>query len=187
MPHDDRLIIALSGGPGSGKTTVAGALAAKLGGTAAGFGDYVRHLAVAGGATTDRATLQRIGREAVEQDPASFVSGFLDWAKITLDKPVIIEGVRHVAIDAALRAWAQGLGRRYLLILLDVSAEDRAERRCKGDVEALRHIDEHAVERETVEALPSKAELIVDGTGPIDDVLALIARSAPADLRAALA
>lgn len=171
MSSPGGLTIALAGGAGSGKTTVACALADRLGGHVAGFGDFVRHLAAQEG--TGRPDLQRLGQRRVEMDPAGFVRAFLAWAAPPCGS-LIIEGVRHEAVDRTLRAWASSEGRGYTLVLIDTSAKDRAARRTDGDLDGIRAIDEHPVERETAQNLPWVADAVVNGSGNVGEVLARV-------------
>lgn len=174
MPRPGGLTIALAGGAGSGKTTVAGALGDRLGAQVAGFGDFVRHIASQAGLETGRGELQRIGQERVERDPDGFVQAFLAWASPTPQRPLIIEGVRHEAINRALRTWALAQDRDYALVLIDTPEGERASRRTDGDLTGIRAIDDHSVERETAEALPRVADTIVDGSRDASEVLASI-------------
>ena len=172
MSSPDGLTIALAGGAGSGKTTVARALADRLGGHVAGFGDFVRDLA-AQQEGTGHPNLQRFGQSRVERDPAGFVRAFLAWAAPPW-APLIIEGVRHEAVDRTLRAWASSEGRPYALVFIDTSVGDRAVRRTGGDLAGIRAIDEHPVERETARDLPRVADALVNGSGSVGEVLARV-------------
>ena len=179
MPGTRRLTIALAGGAGSGKSTIARELAARLDGAVSSFGDYVRHLAAEQGEPVERSTLQRIGQGHVEADARAFVLAFLDWTSPTGDQPLIVDGVRHASVDDALRAWAVASNRDYVLILLDTSVHERAGRRHDGDEREIRKIDDHPVERETADTLPGIADLVVDGDGAPEDVIARIVAAAP--------
>jgi cytidylate kinase len=186
LPRARQLIIALAGAPGSGKSTIARLLAAKLDGTVASFGDYVRHLASAAGEGTKRSTLQRIGQGLVESDPEAFAREFLDWASPATGQAMIIDGVRHLVIDQVLRAAADERGRDYFLVLLEAPISERATRRCAGDLDALRRLEDHPVEREAATRLPNIADIIVDGSRDPDAVIALIASNAPRTVAALL-
>jgi cytidylate kinase len=164
VPRPGGLTIALAGGVGSGKTTVARALAHRLGGDVVGFGDYVRVLASQAGAGTERPDLQSLGQSRVDQDTETFVRAFLAWAAPPVRRPLVIEGVRHEAVDRALRAWAASEDRDYALILIDTSAEERAARRTNGNLAGIRAIDRHLVERETAQSLPHVADAVVNGS-----------------------
>jgi dephospho-CoA kinase len=177
VPRASRLTIALAGGVGSGKTTVARALADRLGGHVVGFGDFVRLLASRAGKETGRSDLQRLGQERIEQDTPYFVREFLKWAAPPAQRPLIIEGVRHEAVDLALRAWAIAENREYSLILIDTAAEERAVRRTDGNLANMHAIDQHLVERETAETLSRSADAIVDGSGHGGEVLARVVKA----------
>ncbi len=174
MPGTRRLTIALGGAPGSGKSTIAGGLAERLGGEAASFGDFVRHIASQEGRGHDRATLQGIGQARVEEGAEAFALAFLEWAKPDADRPVIIDGVRHRDVDASLRSWASRNGRDYALVLIDASVYERARRRHGGNEGEVGAIDAYPAERETRDVLPGVADLVVDGDGRPDEVVARI-------------
>ena len=171
------LAIALAGGAGSGKSTIAAELAKRLNGRAVGFGDYIRHLASTMGRPIDRGSLQQIGQEHAEQGSEIFVANFLDWARLASGQDVVIDGVRHASVDQALRAWASSNGRYYALILLDASMDLRAERQFDGNQEAIHHLDAHPVERETRHTLPMIADLVVSAEGSPEEIVARIAAS----------
>ena len=179
MPGTRGLTIALAGGVGSGKSTIARELAAKLDGVVASFGDYVRHIAGEAGEPADRLSLQRVGQELVDADTPGFVRSFLKWASPPPGRSLIIDGVRHAAVDNALRAWAEASNVDYALIVLNASTRERAERRHNGDQDEIRRIDDHPVERESVELLPRHAEVLVNASGSLCEVIARIAAAAP--------
>lgn len=173
MSGTSGIVVALTGGAGSGKSTVGRALADRLGGEVASFGDYVRHLANEHPAGADRPVLQQIGQARVDDDPEAFVCDFLTWASPG-DAPLVLDGVRHLAIDRTLRRWAATVNRHYILILIEASLEIRADRRSDGDISRIRSIDAHPVEHDISETLPSVAEVIVDGNGTVEEVVGRI-------------
>ena len=179
-PLPRQLTIALAGTPGSGKSTVARLLAAKLDGIVVSFGDYVRHIAASARENNNRSTLQRIGQDLVENDPEGFVRDFLDWASPDPDRVLIIDGVRHAVIDAVLRSTAAERDSEYLLVLLEAPIAIRATRRCAGNEDDLRKLEDHPVEREAATRLPSIADIVIDSSGEPSQVVAAIAANAPA-------
>jgi cytidylate kinase len=182
LPRTRQLTIALAGAPGSGKSTIARLLAARLDGAVVSFGDYVRHLATSARENNERSTLQRIGQDLVRNDPEGFVRAFLDWASPHPNRVLIIDGVRHAIIDDILRSTAARRDSDYLLLLLQAPIAIRAIRRCAGNESDLRQLEDHPVEREAATRLPSIADLVVDSSGEPSQIIALIARSAPPEI-----
>lgn len=179
MPGVRRLTIAIAGVPGAGKSTLASELAAKLNGEVSSFGDYVRYLAEKNGESTERTNLQRIGQERVEADAESFVTSFLEWASPTAERPLIIDGVRHLIVDRALRTWAESTKSDYLLILLRALDTVRAERRYGGSEAEMHRIEDHPVEREAFTELPAAADIVVDPKDELQETLEQLAKAIP--------
>jgi cytidylate kinase len=160
-----RLIIALSGLPGTGKTTLGRALANLTGGKLLSFGDHVRTLAERAGRPLERSELQAIGDAAVAADPRSFVNDALagldnHWNVLILD------GVRHVSVFEALKQFAGQHGVALRLIHLATSAEVRRNRLRERGVS--RHdantAERHPVEADGRQALSNLADLQVDAS-----------------------
>ncbi len=162
-------------------------LAARLNSVASSFGEYVRYLAAAAGEDTERQSLQHFGQRLVEADTEAFVDSFLKWAFPSTGDALVIDGVRHVAVDKALRMRSAASGHDYFLILLETSFADRAKRRPETVEAELLKLEDHPVEREAVTALPQVADIIVDGSGDQADVLSRIALAAPKRLASFLA
>jgi dephospho-CoA kinase len=175
MPSFGELIVGLSGQAGSGKSTLAQFLASRLDGETASFGDFVRHLAALQGASTDRRSLQEIGEAAVRDGAESFVAKFVAWATPSQGRAFIVDGIRHIAIDEAMRAWAATISRTYVALMVTANDDVRADRRTTGDRAALAMLDAHPVEQETVTALPTVADLVVqenwDGEALLESIL----------------
>ena len=177
-----KLVVALAGAAGSGKSTVGRMLADRLHGELASFGDFVRHLASELGESHDRETLQRIGQSRIDDDAQRFINQFLSWAAPADDSPMVIDGVRHVAVDQILREWCIAQKQNYFLILINASEGERARRRHGGNEQEVQRIDKHRVERETADALPQVADFVIDGDGTPDTVIGRIVASAPVDI-----
>jgi cytidylate kinase len=157
-------MVGISGFSGSGKSTLGRSPVVALDGTFGSFGDYVRHLAQERGASTERRFLQEIGEAEVRHDVGEFVRDFLAWATPSVERALVVDGVRHVAVDDALRGWSEGAGRRYVRVHVIVSSQLRPKRRTVGDGAALKAIDSHPVEREAAMVLRLGADLVVDET-----------------------
>lgn len=172
------LVVALSGQAGSGKSTLATHLAGRLNGDVASFGNFVRHLAEIQGASPGRRSLQEIGEAAVRAGAKAFVADFIAWADPAPERTLIVDGIRHIAVEDAMRAWAATAGRRYVAVAVTASEALRADRRTMGDQAALRLIDSHPVEQESATALPLQADIVVEENWDGDAVLQSILRAA---------
>ena len=168
----DRLIIAVSGLPGSGKTTLARGLADATGGRVLGFGNYVRGLAALRGRPDDREELQDLGDAAVAANPAAFLADAIATAGDDWDV-LILDGLRHRALLAPLRAAARERGARFFHIHLALARAKRLARLLSRGVglEAARAADAHHVEADGRSALAKEADLCVDGALPPSEVL----------------
>ncbi len=180
MSGAGQLIVGLSGQAGSGKSTLARFLADRLDGETASFGDFVRYLASVQGASAERRSLQEIGESAVRGDADAFVADFIAWATPSPGRAFIVDGIRHIVIDKAMRAWAAAAGRNYVAVVVIATDEARADRRTMGDRAALAMLDAHPVEQESVTALPTVADLVVrenwDGDAVLTSILEVASR-----------
>lgn len=167
MSQPIELIVGIAGNSGSGKSTLASALAIALDGETASFGDFIRHIASVGARSLRREDLQEIGQALVERDPGEFVASFLSWRNPDLSKPLIIDGVRHLSVDEAIRVWANSRGARYASILVSAPVQIRADRRANGDVSQLANADLHPVEREAAQFFDGIADFVLDGSGDV--------------------
>lgn len=173
-----RALIAIAGGAGSGKSSIASALAEILEGQQASFGDAVRAEAKRRGLDADdRTTLQDLGNDLINEGWGSFVGRVMATVANDVDV-VVIEGVRHHDAIAGLRS-ASG-GRTVLTVFVRTSLSVRIERltdrdgKTRAEVEvAIAHSNEHEVE-----SLEEVADLVVDNDAPLDiDALAALVRA----------
>lgn len=176
------MIITLAGAIGSGKSTLATELAAELGAPRAGFGDYVRHLAGEMGLdVANRTVLQDLGHERVEADARSFLDGALAWSGHEPGADLVLDGLRHMKILAALQARAQALNDPMVLIYLDTPIDVRHARVASRGISLAKMTadEQHPAELDLYEALRAAADLIVPGERPVqtlrDEVLAFLA------------
>jgi hypothetical protein len=95
-------VLAIAGPIGAGKTTTAAALGHRLGWRHTGYGDVIRTIAASSCASGDRATLQQIGLDLIAAGWESFTRRVLDHAGWAAGRPLILDGLRHLAGGAAL-------------------------------------------------------------------------------------
>jgi dephospho-CoA kinase len=157
------MIVGIAGKIASGKSTLARALAARLGAKHLGFGDYVRATAQSRGLDhTDRLTLQNLGQQLVTDDPAAFVCGILSWADYkSAHRPIIFDGVRHNVVWEQIMEFARRNGDNAILVYLDMPESRRQARlAARGlDKEAASAFDQHSSEREIDTHLQSAVNL----------------------------
>ena len=154
-------VICLSGAPGSGKTTIAKAVAGQIGRQCGSFGDYVRSRAREQGLGADRGSLQRLGQSLVDQGPRDFCQATLDWLGWTPPHGLILDGLRHVSVYEALQALVHPI--EVSLIFIDVdqgTQRDRLKSRSGEDLSQALMTD--PTERE-IASLRDRADLIVSG------------------------
>jgi cytidylate kinase len=174
----DRLIIALSGLPGTGKTTLARALAEKLNGAYLGFGDHVRKLAREQDRASDRSSLQDLGETLVRDDPQGFTNGVLaqaphDW------KVLVVDGVRHLSVLDVLRDYARQSDASLQLIHLTVDMPVRIDRIVArgADPSTAPTAERHASERDVSQRLADSANICLDGSKPVEQLIVAALRS----------
>lgn len=163
-------ILAFSGGIGSGKSTLSIAVAQKLGWKRASFGDYVRHIAMQLGIEGSREKLQEIGASLVE-NPDDFCLSILKQISWQSGQHVVVDGIRHLKIIDSLNRVTQS---NIYLIFVDVEDNIREGRHKKRDgVENtnIEQIESHSTELEVKNILAARADLIVDGTRSITDIV----------------
>ena len=166
--------VALAGRIGSGKTSVAIALAHRLGWPYVGFGDYVRSEAVRQGLDPEsREVLQRLGQDLLRQDLDGFCRAVLAQSDRAPRQGLIVDGVRHIAVLDTLRRLLAPIPVR--LIYLAVSNDVRQLRldaagRCAGCDAA--GAEDHPSEMLAALSLPATADAVLDGNRDLDAVVA---------------
>lgn len=169
-------IIAFTGLPQTGKTTLARRLADHLQCKFVSFGDFVRNEAKKVGiANPIRKDLQDIGQRLVETDVVTFCRDVLQTVSFSPDEQIVIDGVRHVE---ALRAISSLSQRQPIkLIHLFASLDIRKARGAPDAVDSeLTAIDAHEVESQTERELRDLADLVVDASANADESFARIVR-----------
>lgn len=172
------MIFGIAGKIASGKSTLARALAARIGGERLGFGDYVREVARSKGLDfTDRNVLQELGQQLVTADPAAFVGGILRNANYASGRPIVFDGVRHVVVWNEIADVARLSGDAATLVYLDMPEEIRRARlAARGlSITAASAFDKHVSEQELDGDLQTAATMKLDArqetTALVDAIL----------------
>lgn len=163
MGNPDRarpVVIGFAGYKGSGKTTVASAVAQHTEGVVASFGAYVRTRAAPG---ADPIALADLGAQLLASlGPEHLVAETIAAAAWDGSRTLIIEGIRHVSVlDILLRIFP-----RLRLVFIDAPNALRSQRlheRDGLDENAIAKLHSHSTES-GVEALRARADLVIDGS-----------------------
>jgi cytidylate kinase len=166
------LLACFSGEIGSGKSSVSTAVAQALGWRRTSFGDYLREqIASRGGNPDDRKSLQNLGQALVDADPAAFCRDVLAAGGFSPGDDFIIDGIRHVSIFESLARVSQPSEAK--LLFLGAGEVARTVRiKSRADAEDFARASAHRVEAELSDALPDRADSIVDANQPIESVIA---------------
>lgn len=162
-------VICFSGRIGSGKTSVSRPVADRLGASWTGFGDFVRATAAESGLDpSSRVVLQDLGAKLIRENGIGWLCSQV-IARATWDgkRALVIDGVRHVPVfEEIIR---QAAGHATVLIYL---AFDGSRQGSSGlDTEARQRVEQHSTERDVLDALPLRADLVVSADAPLESVV----------------
>ncbi len=167
------IVLGLSGPSGAGKTSVSKAIADTLGWPRASFGEYIRTYARSQGLDeSSRDILDDLGTQLVERGATDFCRMVLTHFNWRSGEPLIIDGVRHEQVAKALRQLVAPMDFR--IVYLDIDDNTRKERLLHDhDVreEEIERMDSHLTEREVKEHLPQIADLRLQATRPLKDIV----------------
>lgn len=162
------LAVGLSGRVGSGKTSLASALAEHLQCPRASFGDYVRSVAAGRGLDAeDRSVLQDLGDELIAtQGWTPFCQSVLDQAGYA-DGSVVVDGLRHAQAAATMRALLAPTPWR--LVAVDSENEVRLSRlAARGVVGADAHTADTHPNEAQVGAVMDSADFVVSDDSTVE-------------------
>lgn len=169
------LVIGLAGNKGSGKTTIAEALALRINATILSFGAYVRTKAAG---TLDAVQLADLGARLLDaQGPRAFIDDAISTLAWDGHSPLIIEGIRHTRILDALLARFPHMKLAYVTAP-NAIRDDRLKARDDLDLAAITALGRHSTETE-VSALEARASWAVDGTDAQNAALVIAREVAP--------
>jgi hypothetical protein len=113
----------------------------------------------------------------VDADPVMFCQDVLDFGGFTPAASFIVDGIRHVYIYDILSGLAAPAAAR--LIFLQAAEATRTTRvEAREDREDLARADLHRVEAELRDALPRRADAVIDAERSFDEVVAACIDSA---------
>jgi dephospho-CoA kinase len=167
-----RLLIAVVGQAGAGKTTFIEVLAQQFCAPTVSFGGFVRDEAQRRGLPLDRPTLQSLGQQLIATYGSANFARLVVASHAGSQDLLLIDGVRSVEVWETVRVMAQ----RTVLIYLDVPDTVRAARiaeRDQQDRSIVAMIMQHPLEL-SVPALRPYADLVSRGEN-IDQLVAQVA------------
>lgn len=175
---NNELVIGVIGKIASGKSSLARTLSSAYGCPYVSFGDEVRRVAGERNLPDSREILQAIGAELVATKPVEFCEAVLAQSSWTKSRCMIIDGIRHVQIVEILRRMVAPSGLR--LVFVETPEDVRDERLARESVrnaEARHRIEQHSTEAQVDSILAQMADLVVDGTKPVDQLVTEIKNS----------
>ena len=135
-------------------------LSNELGCPLVSFGEVPALALIAGETHPSREALQDLGQELVRREPEAFCRGALSSATLRQDGPVVIDGLRHIALLPVLAKLLEG--RHLIVIFVDAPVEERVERLGGGlTVADLNKIDAHPVEAQLAQ-IRERADIVID-------------------------
>lgn len=169
------LVIGFSGKIASGKTALSTYVAEQLGWPRVSFGDYVRSVAQQKGLGLDRNVLQDLGAKLLKSDPYSFCRSVLCEADWSPGQSLIVDGIRHYEIINHIKTIIAPS--QFCLVVVATSEFERHARlrsRASYDLKIQNTIESHSTEFDVNNTLPMHADLIVDGTEEINNIVGQI-------------
>jgi len=161
--------LGISGRIGSGKTSLAVALAERLNCPRASFGDYVRSVAADRGLdASQRDVLQEVGNDLIGAGWDAFCTAVLGTARYS-GGSVVVDGIRHMDAAQTMRTLVAPTPWRLVAVESESAARlSRLAARGVGDASATK-ADSHRNEGE-VESVMSSADLVISGDSTVADI-----------------
>lgn len=168
-------ILAVSGAIASGKTTFSRHIATAFDWPWTSFGAYVRTEACRRGLLDDRPTLQQLGDDLIAQGQESFCHAVLAAAGWSPGSPMILDGIRHVAVVHTLRTLVAP--QPLILVYVNVPEDVRTARlQARGiDLSTQQQHDAHGNESDVLTTLPQMADVVLDGSLELDVLTSALA------------
>jgi cytidylate kinase len=169
------MIIAVAGGRGSGKTTIAEALSKILDSYMVSFGTYVRAIAKRQG-IVDPLQLQAFGESLIKAGVDDFVASVLTMNGSKLDSDdcnIVVEGVRHSSVVKSLTKYGMSMG-GFRMIYLEAPIEIRMARLAlRGEESSTSFsLEMHNMEKQLKNEILTDATTVIDASSTFEKVLA---------------
>jgi dephospho-CoA kinase len=170
--------IVFSGRFGSGKTTLAHATAASLGGGYAGFGATIKRIAIEHSLPITRENLQALGEQLVRERAEELCRRVIAERQPNDAARSIIDGLRHKEVYDILRRLSGP--KRLLCVFVDIPDDIRIQRiKAREPLSDLQisQIDNHSTEIQVGTVIRSLADISVDNSKSIRAVVDEIVRA----------
>lgn len=165
-------VVGFAGAIGSGKTSLSRAVASDLACTWVSFGDYVRKEATDRGCAQDRRSLQLVGESLIQEGWVKFCLGVLSQADWRPGQNLVIDGIRHA--DGVLALTSLVEPSTFHLVGTSLDSKRRWARKCNGGAiarEVARSVESHSTEIEVESRVIPSADLVVDGSRPVEELV----------------
>jgi len=164
------IVLGFAGSIASGKSTLSSKVAEALHWPRVSFGDYVRSVARLRGFPELREVLQAVGAELVEDDIEQFCRAVLAQVNWQPGQPLVIDGIRHVAVLTALRQLVAPMELYLIFIVVDESVRAvRLLERGKSNPTSYQLLELNSTEQQVKGYLENMADLVVDSTCSIEE------------------
>jgi len=164
-------ILGFAGRIGSGKSTISRMISQILGWPCLSFGDCVRTIAKERGLSVDRESLQKLGQSLIDTDCEGFCKRVLSSYGNTKSQSVVVDGIRHTKVINTLKQLINS--NDFVLIFVDTPENillKRLDSEKNLNKKQLKELESHATEAEVNNAIRGLADLIVDGSKPVNDI-----------------
>ncbi len=162
-------VICFSGRIGSGKTSVSRAVGSALGAAWTGFGDFVRAIAAEQGFdATSRDVLQELGAKLIDEHGNPWLCAqVIARAEWDRKRALVIDGVRHEEVLDEIIKQVAG----HPTMLVHLAFEGSRQSPDALDTESRRRAEQHSTERDVLDILPSRADIVVSVDAPLESVV----------------
>lgn len=166
------IVVGFAGSIASGKSTLSIEVASSLEWQRVSFGDYVRTVAQSQRLGDSREVLQAVGASLINQGMEQFCKAVLAQVNWQPGQALVVDGIRHAEIIPVLRQIVTPLDFRLVFVGVNESIrEARLVERGLSDRQQWQQFEAHSTEAQVQTVLLTMADLTVDGTRKIEDLV----------------